>query len=313
MRLVSNVRLLAAVTLAMASMPEGEADLRAAPTTSYDFVPAEMLSHLTDSTQAFCQWHSQSDSKSEQVDADDLEQAIENSAAWIRAVLREGYTPDDLEQRIVGCVDEIEGYDVTRAAFEEGGIEFLISQHSYRIVVVARPACDQESMQGQRGRHAVSYLSDILRQLFRHARAIEFLRSKESTSFGAQLTPDNNLYNERGVALSATERKRISELPPTERSEERRRLKRLHEGRLREIDPTIPERSIGGSFHFWWGQVYAWTDGYVIVFSAGKGYGGKMAQIEMPDWFRKEKLSAIRLKSYGLPMPPKDAPAKGDD
>ena len=254
-----------------------------------------------------CVWEDRGASDPSIVDADDFAGAVRNSAAWIRAVLQEQHVPKELEARIAGVVDGRDGYDVTRATWETDRFRFLIRQSSLaiRVVLVAK---DQASGETLAKDELEEFLIETLMSVLKHAKAIHFLSQFEEAPFGLKMMHDENLYDENGTPLSYEERKRISELPRAEGSEEHHRLRSLHEARLHEIDPTLPQRFIGGAMNYWWGQVGAATDGCVIVFSAGKGYGGKYETVYLKDWFRKEKLSHPRLKSYGPPMPPKDAP-----
>ncbi len=236
-----------------------------------------------------CVWEDKAASDPRVVDAENFARAITNSAAWIRAVVQEEYIPKDLEARIVGVVDAIEGYDVTQVTFDTDRFQFLVTQKSRGITVVLVPK-DQTNDKTLSTDELRAYLTQTLTTLFRHAKRIVFLSQIEETPFGLKMTRDENKYDENGVRLPYEERERISRLPQPEQSDVLHRLDRLRVQRLREIDPALPVEITGGTHKYWWGLAYAATDGRVVVFSAPKANGGPLLMADCKDWFRKDQL-----------------------
>ncbi len=258
----------------------------------------------------YCVWDDKSGSDESAVDPGDLLRAIDNSAAWIRAVLREEHLPGELEEHIVGVVDGIEGYDVTRVAFESEGLQVVVTQDSRRIVVVVRPVRAGAS----RTSDAHVYLREMLEKLFKHAARVIFFSRIEEAPFGVRMIREKSVYDENGIPLSHERRKRISDLSQSERSEAFNRLTRIHEKRPLEIDPSLPRQSIGGSINYWWGLVHARTDGRLVVFSAPKSNGGPVETMDSPDWFRKEKLPRPGPRNLRKPYRPSSLwPPKEDN
>lgn len=290
----------------------GTTGVTPAPESSPSNIPAAFLG-------PYYVWKDKTPSDSSVVDADNLVRAINNSAAWIRAVLRHEQVPEDLEKHIVGEVNAIDGYDVTRVEFETEQFTFLVTQDSRRIVILASPMSRVDSETQSTGEELETYLLQSLNTLFKHAKAIEFLTQFEQTPFGLQMVRDQNLYDDDGSPLSYGDRKRISNLPEPEHSEAFHRLRRLHEARLLAIDPTVPREAIGGTIHYWWGLAHPATDGRFVVFSAPKSNAGALVVANCKDWFRRDQLPRRARRNPRKPYrpgslwPPKDAPNRTDE
>lgn len=304
------VCMLLVVSTAALEVPEGQdASAPATPTTGASRASESMFAELPRGFRPYCVWEDKGPSDPSLVDAEYLARAVQESAAWIRAVLRHEYVPEDIETRVVGVVDGIDGYDVTRVEFVTNEFSFLITQKAWGITVVARPLGQDAGPRSSSREDLEAYLRNTLDMLFNHAKASQFLSEFKETPFGLKMTRDENLYDENGVRLSYEERQRISRLAQPEQSEVLHTLRRFREARLQETDPALRDELVGGALNYWWAQVGAETDGRVIILRANKAYGGSVRGAVIKNWFRKEELRPHR-KYIGGPLPPKDRTTK---
>jgi hypothetical protein len=273
-------------------------------------VPDTMLRELPDGFRPFCTWETTPGGAPDAVDRDDLAEAVELSGKWIRAVFQETHVPDDIEKRIVGVVEHINGYDVTRVEFETKEFRFLVTQTASTMYVLIAPASNGAERPWQAPLDIELYLRATIENVFRHPAVILYLQRMEQTGFGVRMVMDERAGHEEayGLPADADEHVRPSKWPsPTEES---RKSFEVRDAKVRELDSTLPEEFSrhGGARLYWWGRVYAATDGRVVVFIAGKGDpgAGRKSTGVLKDWFRKEKAVRPDGRRARAPLPPLD-------
>ena len=283
----------AASTVASANsggLSDKEGSLQLARALERSLISDEMLSKLPVWLRPFCVWKEATEAEPTEVDPTDLHNAVANSVAWIRAVLKEEYVPPEIEEQIVGVVNDVEGADATRLAFSRPKFRFLVTQTAYMIVIVVQPLDEDHGARGASLEELEAYMARTISDVLKHSPAILCISKRvKKTSFGAEIWP--------------------LELPSAEddREEHERAHRRLAE-EVCKADPTLPRNLLrAGLLSFWWRRVYGATDGHIVVIKAGKGDGGKMVFVPLKDWFRKDKLPGRRSNPW-VPLPRNDAP-----
>lgn len=239
----------------------------------------------------------------ERVDPDRLDAALRASETWIRAVLQPEFVPDDLAGRIQGVPSALRGvtengsalerarYDCTTVVFDAGGYGFHIVQDSLSVKLWVIPLQPGENAQANDSDGLAAQLVTESERIFRHARVGYYLRGIRVNDFGVDLvTPVEAWYHQEN-------RWKSNVLVPPQSCVEGRQdpmSELLFTGservasRMRELDPTLP-RSVREDelASYWWGNIYAATDGQVLVYSVAKSGGGQSPGAGLvPDWFR---------------------------
>jgi len=316
-RVVRTCAAIMALGLLLLGARQEENLVRASAAVEPVEVPEAMLRELPEGSRPFFIWDQAAEGNANRAEPSDLAEAVEVSGRWIRAVFQEAYVPDDIEKQIIGFVDYINGYDVTRVEFQTGDFRFLVTQKASTIYVLIVPLRDGTGGVGRSPADLRVYLRATIEKVFRHAAVILYLQRMEETGFGVRMVMDERAGHEEGYGLPADTEEEVRAPEWPSQTEESRKSFELRDAKVRELDSTLPEefQRHGGARRYWWGRVYAATDGHVVVFISRKGRIGpaRKSPRVLKDWFRKEKLSHPRLKSYGAPMPPKDAPTRIDE
>ena len=236
-----------------------------------------------------------------QVDPDKLEDAVANSSAWIKAILKDDFVPADLESRIEGLPAALDGVDVegtsgsarfdcTIVSLVTKDYRFIVVQDGFASVVfVTLPrVIDGSPVKNPEKWDRV--FREHVERFFQHATASIYLRAIRLTDYGLELAApftawyaDENRWRSTVLAppkvcvdalLNPMEHPTFSGSPKLGR-------------KMREIDPTIPATITDSDVaRHWWAAVYAATDGHVLVYSAAKTGAGQVISVTVPDWFR---------------------------
>lgn len=251
-----------------------------------------------------------------QVDEKLLSEAIKNSAAWIKAVLKPEYTPAHLETHIEGLVGCTVGNrylfaqdsdpvprDCTRATFETDGYKFLVMQDASGIAFLVAPVGNEKSTRQPTPDELARELEKVAQKLFHHAAATWYLKAVRVSDFGVELAdPYEAWYSlderwkstviipppswEDGLLPCGGRPTKENEgrvIQPEECTEGRNRVIE----KLRAFDPTMPKSQADGFSALWWSKAYAATDGHVVAYIVPKvSIGPLQWGLRRPDWFR---------------------------
>ncbi len=255
-------------------------------------VSEEMLRDLSPLKRAKCVWDGRS-SDPTLIDEVALQNAIENSSGWIRAVLRPEYVPEDIKKRIQGVVDDVMGWDATRVRFDRDGLRFLVTQTASHIMVVVRPhdrdgpasCCSPPAPEAR--------LRATIENVFRHGRVILHMSS---------------VIDEVPSGIRMRVRRLPSGIEDPAALEEQRHIL---QDELRKLDDGLPDHLRAGPFSHWWGTVYAMSDGCTVVVHARKCTGGGVMADLVKDWFRGRKLQGNHARFS--PEPPRESRTTEDE
>lgn len=235
---------------------------------------------------------------SDNSDATRLETAMENSVAWIRAVLKPEHIPDDLESMSEAWVGgrlgpsmqgrpgdgQKEPWDCILTNFQRDGRRFVIVQDSVAVHFLVAPIHSAPTTQAPLPEELARNLREDCDRMIRHS-AIPFY-------LGAIHNVDNavELVSPELVWISSENRWNAKVIvPPPVWKEGRSLANGLPDGvlivdRLRELDPTL--RDPGRYALAWWSKVHASTNGSWLVYGVMKLGGGSRVLSQIPDWFR---------------------------
>lgn len=267
-----------------------------------------------------------------QVEEELLSDAIGNSIAWIRAVLKPEYVPANLETHIEGLVGCTVGNrylssldsdstprDCTRAAFEMEGYKFLVMQDASGIAFLVAPIASDRPTRQPSPDELARELEKMTQKMFRHAAATWYLKAVRVSDFGVELAdPYEAWYSlderwQSTVIIPArswevgllpcggrpTKNNEGRVIQPEECSEQRHQVSE----KLRALDSTMPKSQASGFNALWWGKAYAATDGHILAYIAPKmSIGPLQWGLGRANWFRnsdtegfdnKEKLNKV--------------------
>ncbi len=237
---------------------------------------------------------------------DAFHQACNVSAAWIQAMLKNDKLVKNLAERIAPVVDAIEGCDATTVDFTTDQYRVLVVQTTARIGILLIPVDGEGALNENQVMDAQEYLRVVVIDVMQHAPSIIHLGRMAQTAYGANLVFDERPRHGNGEPLSIDEMRQIAELPQPEQTEAIQKRERIRDRDLHQVDPTLPRSLVGGARNYWWGRVYAATDGNVVVLLAGKAYGGKAMSVNLEDWFRAGAQGSDHRPNATAPMPPRE-------
>lgn len=236
-----------------------------------------------------------------EINQERLGEAVKNSAAWIRAVLKNEFVPEDLDSLIEGIPAALDGFDrypsgkwprfdCTKVEFDSNGHHFVVVQDSMSAAFFVTSAKYERKAEEQTADALAEALRDWTRELFRHAEVSLYMRPVRLTDFGVDTPARQTAWNSldkrwRPTVIKPPKGWDDGLVAPTEG---------LHQhsdrltAKLRQLDATIPERQLEMASGCWWAGVYAATDGRVLFYALPKTggifQGGGAPRV--PDWFR---------------------------
>lgn len=292
----------ATINVAAAAVFGGMGSMQADPDRTR--VRASVLEKLPEHVRPYAAWSGMTENL-EPASAFDANAAAESSVRWLRAVLSDDWRHELEAPGIAAVPRGIDDHDVTVVRLEIDGMQLRAVQTVGRIVLILRENVAREQGATE---NLGEYLKQVLESVLRHGKATVFLSRISVSPSAAEAVIDDRLFDKEGDPLSEDEDREISRLPQPQQSERIAELRAPRTEKLLKLDPTLPRTLVGGPANYWWGQVYAATDGSTTVIALGKGYGGKVRAFTSPAWFTRPRDG----KRVPAPDPPEErVPNKG--
>lgn len=265
----------------------------------------------------------------QRVDLERLAVAVKDSEAWIRAVLRPEFVPKNIERGIQGVASGLEAtrndgsvierarYDCTTIAFEADEYRFDVVQDSLSVKFFLSPLAPNDNAISNDSKALGEFLVSETQKYFNHAQIGFYVRAIRLNDFGVDLASPMEAW------FTEESRWRTNTMAPPQScvdglQEPMSEL--LFTGservgaRMRELDPTLPQSvRLDDVVRQWWANVYAATDGRVLVYSVAKTGGGQRpGSILVPDWFRvlddEDEVAGESKQTMSRPREPRSPP-----
>lgn len=237
--------------------------------------------------------------------------AVRNAAVWIRAIVSADNLPADLEsyvELLPGAINGPEGvvwqgrsirHDAARTSFVRGGRHFIIIQDSMAIWIFVSFDNGLLSDGLRNVDEMAEGLAAWIKRLFRHSTVGLYLRGIRVTDFGIETVKPSEAwdFDERRWKPNIIRQPQVCFEGLLEPTWDTAFMGSGNAGvRMRELDQTLPKEWNNDDLgRLWWSNVYAATDGSVIVYGVGKTAPGARNVLIVPDWFRnsdEEELNA---------------------